>query len=788
MTPDIEIARHLAENGVPIFLAERSRNFPEGGSDGRGYWLPKQWQETPADPAVLDDYKPGMAVCAVMGHTVDAVDKDPRNGGDLEAHLQPKTYGVQATPSGGTHELIESLGVRSRDGIFPGIDVKAGTEGQGVGFIFIAPTERPSHDGSKVATYTWVHPPELSSLTLIGETPKTGAALANAVQDARVIGKNGQPTYDGPDFANLEDGKQVQARQAQEDRISSWVSLLQAAEEWEENHRDYRGRGWEALARDFAWSVASMAANPWMPLTEAEAKDLYESSLPPLFQQTPECRGKFYSGLVDKAESQATEQPPWADFEPIAQDVARALNLPSELDDANLVEWLMEIGLGQRWAWSDGLGWMQWTGKVWENSSVVQLREDLRGVVLALVQRAQESGMDKEYMKQVRALRSANRVFTLANYIRGVHVVDADQFDRQPDKIVVENGVVDLKSGEISPHDPELYMTKIAHAEYRPDARHADWDKILTSLPQETMDWMQVRFGQAATGYPTSDDRMVIGQGIGSNGKTTLMTAIQRTLGGFAVTVPDRILQARPSDHPTELMELRGARVAVIDETPEAGQLNVQRLKTVLGSSTITARKISQDSVTWSPTHSLFVLTNHIPMIRESDDGTWRRLALVKFERRFSQDDAFRARIERSSPSFRSAVLHWIVEGAKTWYAQGRTIGPVPEKVEKDTHSWRFDSDVITEFVETQLEFDPDSCIQSTELYEEVLNWLQARRRSAWSDQLFTSRMSSSYILTSQGVTRKRINAQSTTLTVSTKDPTTAVANFPTVWAGMRWA
>ena len=57
----------------------------------------------------------------------------------------PRVYGKATTPSGGTHELVATMGVRSRDKVCPGIDVKAGApDGTGRGCLFIAPTRRRS--------------------------------------------------------------------------------------------------------------------------------------------------------------------------------------------------------------------------------------------------------------------------------------------------------------------------------------------------------------------------------------------------------------------------------------------------------------------------------------------------------------------------------------------------------------------------------------------------------------------------------------------------------------------
>jgi DNA-directed RNA polymerase specialized sigma24 family protein len=126
------------------------------------------------------------------------------------------------------------------------------------------------------------------------------------------------------------------------------------------------------------------------------------------------------------------------------------------------------------------------------------------------------------------------------------------------------------------------------------------------------------------------------------------------------------VLLANPGDHPTELMDLRGARFALIEETPEARKLDVQRMKKITGTAEITARRIAQNPVTFTATHSLFVTSNHRPMVDQTDGGTWRRLALVRFPFTFrgqSADPGLRDRIKRNM-NVRRAVLAWIVEGA----------------------------------------------------------------------------------------------------------------------------
>jgi hypothetical protein len=145
---DLEIARRLADAGVPLFIARPN-------SSELGFRLPDGWQHTAADPTVVDRWQPGDALCAVMGVVCDAIDVDPRNGGSEDQIEQwPISYGRQRTPRGGTHDLISPLGI-GKCKLAPGIDLQGGKpDGSSRGFIFIAPTVRHG------AAYSWESEPK----------------------------------------------------------------------------------------------------------------------------------------------------------------------------------------------------------------------------------------------------------------------------------------------------------------------------------------------------------------------------------------------------------------------------------------------------------------------------------------------------------------------------------------------------------------------------------------------------------------------------------------------------
>lgn len=197
----LAVARSLAEAGVPVFVAYPDPKGKTKSGRATGYRLPDKWEITSPNPAYINGWEPGRALVAVMGRVIDLVDDDPRNrDGGSPAELDgllPDVVGVASTPSGGTHMFVRSMGVRSRDGVRPGLDVKAGTPDGGTGFAFIAPTVRKSKTTGEPGTYRWIMPPDLS---LPATSDPAGSKLAELVRQAHGTRKqpNGTALFQQP--------------------------------------------------------------------------------------------------------------------------------------------------------------------------------------------------------------------------------------------------------------------------------------------------------------------------------------------------------------------------------------------------------------------------------------------------------------------------------------------------------------------------------------------------------------------------------------------------------------
>lgn len=174
---DIAVAHTLVDMGVSVFP---TRLNAKGGPTRRA------WQLTKPDHALVDEWHSGMALAARTGMVFDVLDVDPRNGGELSwkrlaselGDDGPEVYWKVATPSGGHHFWIASLGVGSHHPIrpdLPGVDL------QGAGTcVFLPGTER------KGGIYT-AGTPRLASLNGTGPS----AALIRALSSSTDSGASG---------------------------------------------------------------------------------------------------------------------------------------------------------------------------------------------------------------------------------------------------------------------------------------------------------------------------------------------------------------------------------------------------------------------------------------------------------------------------------------------------------------------------------------------------------------------------------------------------------------------
>jgi putative DNA primase/helicase len=450
------------------------------------------------------------------------------------------------------------------------------------------------------------------------------------------------------------------------------------------------------------------------------------------------------------------------------------LSAEDAFTDSALADMVAAAVLLDQYCRTTALGWLRWDGRVWTAADSGEVVETIRQYFReqyadALRQDAQDVATGKnpsagrsEGWRKCQSAGRISAVLSLAGNIDGV-LRDAGLFDTDPDLLNTPSGVVDLRTGEVTEHSPDLLCTKITGVGYRPGAESSTWKTALDAVPAEALDWLHLRLGQSATGYQTDDGKLVLLTGGGNNGKTVLLGAVFRALGGgsngrgYAAKVPNTLLlKGKSIGGPTpEKMTLRGTRMAYLEETPEEGYLDANVVKEIMDAEVIEGRRLYKDTVEWTPTHSIFLNTNHAPVVTDTGDGTWRRLLRLDFPYRYrvNGDPLERPTDRVGDPVLKAAmgttetqeaVLAWLVAGAIRWYGQGMSLsaaGGDPAVVRESVQRWREDSDDILRFAGLRLVFDAEGWVSSEVLYREFREWALTNGHKPMSSKEFAKRL-----------------------------------------------
>lgn len=438
--------------------------------------------------------------------------------------------------------------------------------------------------------------------------------------------------------------------------------------------------------------------------------------------------------------------------------------------DGKLCETVADQVLKGRYLYVAYVGWYLWSGKVWAPVEDTIVISAIRRWVLGKLERARQKTLSTpphmigdfdqnlKIVKEWAKVIAASKLSAVADLSRGVDGVytEAAELDTHHELLNTPNGVVNLRTGQISKHDPALKITKMARGNYRPGHTHPDWEQALTALPEPLQKYMQYRIGQAATGYiPASDDALLLIGG-GSNGKSMFTTdGVFTALGGYTTLANPNLLLKQQSGGPSpERFALRGARFVLLEELPEGQALNVAELKRIIGTSRITARNLHKNEVEFNATHTLAITSNYPPVINQTDEGTWRRLCVVPFEVRFVSgeptapnerkgDGGLRRRLS-DGPEQIDAIMTWIVEGARMAIAQPDLIMPArqPDAIKEANHKARMNADRILGYVTERLVItdDREDMIAKQDVYADFTAWLEDHGHRPWSMETFHQR------------------------------------------------
>jgi putative DNA primase/helicase len=346
-----------------------------------------------------------------------------------------------------------------------------------------------------------------------------------------------------------------------------------------------------------------------------------------------------------------------------------------------------------------GLGWHHWDRTRW----AVDDRGQAKRAVLAELRRALVESLDgdKELRTDVRRCESAAGVagvLDLAGALEPFAAAVAD-LDADAHLLNVANGTLDLHTLELRPHDPTDRITKVSRGAYHPDAESALWHAFLARvLPDESVrGFLQRLVGVGLLGA-VHEHVLPILTGVGANGKSVFDKAIRHALGDYACTAEPDLFMHRDGAHPTGEMDLRGVRWVAINENDKDRRLAEATMKRLTGGDTIRARRMRQDFVEFTPSHTPLLITNHLPRVSGDDAAVWRRLRVIPFDvviPEDEQDHELDTRLQLEA----DGILDWAITGYRDYQTRGLDE---PGSVRDATDTYHRNSDAVRRFIDDE--------------------------------------------------------------------------------------
>lgn len=308
-----------------------------------------------------------------------------------------------------------------------------------------------------------------------------------------------------------------------------------------------------------------------------------------------------------------------------------------------------------------------------------------------------------------------------------LHVTLAE-FDNQPDRLAVNNGILDLSPLAVGAlpvlleDGPEHLITFRSSTDYEPTATAPNWNKLIESAFDDPAinPFLAVWFGLCidgtknfgkfllAYGKSHSGKGMIFGLGsalVFGNPQTgqSLVGAVDKNL--IVKTGMDMSAHRR-----RVIAELRGKAMAYMDESGDGGSVDTDQLKSYTGGMPQQAeRKFENQTMVDVP--PLVVSSNHEWRLGDVDAGTGNRVISLYFAYGHGAGAAPDKPDDPDLPdklrAEASGILNWALWGYMMWVSGGRKLS-IPASIQTATDEMNAGASEFGTYLDQALDYTGD--------------------------------------------------------------------------------
>ncbi|MER5888059.1 phage/plasmid primase, P4 family [Streptomyces sp. NPDC001941] len=414
---------------------------------------------------------------------------------------------------------------------------------------------------------------------------------------------------------------------------------------------------------------------------------------------------------------------------------APPLLLPQELNDFAMALLFQQI-YGEYYRYVHGMGWYRWAEYRWVSDS------DTTSIRYSAMQLARSMPVkdprpdenvrhaDRELTRFRKRSLSAPGAAALMKMCETLPELTMypDEFDSDPHALCTPGGVVNLRTGGMVPPSTSQLHSRATAVTPRVMPT-PQWDAFLSDTFGDDASGKEMRtYLQALCGYSISGGQgaqvLAFLYGEGQNGKSVLVDVLLKLLGEYADSAPPNFLMASPyADHPTELADLQGRRLVVCSEINQGSRFDEAKFKLLTGGDRIKARRMYENYYSFQPTHKLWLVGNHRPVVQAGGFGFWRRMRIIEFDRIVPSErvvDDLGARLVASEGP---GILQWLVDGAVNYFNGEDLRLDGPARVRLATQDYQESEDSVGRFLKECCVMGAEYRVLQKDLGEAYREW-----------------------------------------------------------------
>jgi P4 family phage/plasmid primase-like protien len=284
-----------------------------------------------------------------------------------------------------------------------------------------------------------------------------------------------------------------------------------------------------------------------------------------------------------------------------------------------------------------------------------------------------------------------------------------------------QNGILDVKTGILSPHSTEYGFRSVLPCEFDPKARAPKFEEFINQVTlerQDLIDLLQEFMGYIFANGDCKHEKILVLLGDGSNGKSRFVELIRALAGkdGFS----SLSVKGMNLDQNRYLME--GKLVNIAEENSKDSFRDTELIKNFASGGYISVKKLYSQPYEYQNRTKLVMLCNTPPSSGDNTYGFYRKLLMVPFDQTFSDEKGNKdPDILYKMLAELPGIFNWVMEGYKRLEKNNRFTESQASKTL--LAKYQADTNTLLAWANDYLEFDEnrESECNRQELYDDYV-------------------------------------------------------------------